>query len=63
MRLGMELYEALAESEELTILGSDFESQYAAFESALKSLPKKLRIHGSRWNAIKSDWHADAPGG
>lgn len=63
LRLGIELYEALAESEELTIPASDFESEYEAFESALESLPKNLRIYGKQWNAIKADWQKDAPGG
>lgn len=63
LRLGIDLYEAMAESEDLTIRASDFESQYAAFESALETLPNNLRIYGKQWNAIKADWQKDAPGG
>jgi len=55
-----DLWSALDESKDLTIVGSDLEMQFAALTGALDALPEH---HKSGWKLVEEDWHQDAPGG
>ena len=59
-RAADDLWSALDESEELTIVGSDLEIQFTALTVALDALPEQ---HKSDWKSVGEDWHRDAPGG
>ena len=55
-----DLWSALDESEDFTILGSDIEMQFTALKDALDALPEH---HKSDWSSVGEDWQQDAPGG
>jgi len=60
VRAAEDLWSALDESEDLTIIGSDLELQFTALTSALDALPEH---HKSDWRSVGEDWQHDAPGG
>lgn len=59
-RAADDLWSALDESEDLTIVGSDLEIQFTALTDALDALPEH---HKSDWKSVGEDWQQDAPGG
>lgn len=58
-----ELCSALSESDQVTILGSDFELQFRALEQALAALPERKAKDKENWGSVAEDWRLDAPGG
>ncbi len=60
VRAAEDLWSALDESEDLTIVGSDLELQFTALTGALDALPEH---HKSDWRSVGEDWKHDAPGG
>ena len=58
-----ELCSALNESEQVTILGTDFELQFRALEEALAALPERRAADKENWGSVADDWRLDAPGG
>lgn len=58
-----ELCSGLNESDQVTILGSDFELQFRALEEALAALPGRKTGDKENWGSVAEDWRLDAPGG
>ena len=63
VRRAEDLCTVLGESEDLSILGSDFEQQFKAVLDALAGLPEGEASSKGNWSSVAEDWRQDAPGG
>ncbi|NIN65797.1 MAG: hypothetical protein GTO63_14105 [Anaerolineae bacterium] len=62
-KTGDELAQALCDSYDVTVEGSDFEFQFAAFIRALGRSPEHCKEGRYLWKEIEEDWLQDARGG
>ncbi len=63
VRRAEDLCTVLSESDDVRILGGDFELQFKALSDALAGLPDGERASKGNWNSVAEDWQQDAPGG
>ena len=63
VRRAKDLCNALSESDDVRILGSDVELQFKALLDALTGLPDGERESKGNWSSVAEDWQQDAPGG
>ncbi|MCZ6528717.1 MAG: hypothetical protein O6949_00110 [Chloroflexi bacterium] len=63
VRRAEDLCTALTESDDVGVLGSDFELQFKALLDALAGLPEGEAASEGNWSSVAEDWLQDAPGG